>query len=135
MTPPSGPPVSGPAPIPPGPVDETTLDQIQQYLWTRYVDHERPALELDESWALDMLETHYGSSPMTADPNCFYYGILAYERSFSASQRGRNRLLNRALEAFTSYIGQVPTGSSWEPVDDRLQEVRELLGLGNEAEL
>jgi hypothetical protein len=104
------------------------LSRIQQYVWTRYVEHGVPEQPLDESEALARLESHHGIHGMDADAECFYYGILAFERSFAEPDRGKE-LLERALTAFRAYRRQTSEGFVWETIEDRYQETLERLGL------
>ena len=102
------------------------MARIQQYVWTRYVDHEQPADPIDEVEALRTLEAHHTEHGLTSDAECFYYGILAFERSFAEPAR-RRELLERALRAFRSYRDLTRDGFVWEPVEDRYQEALEEL--------
>lgn len=105
------------------------LQRIQQYVWARYVDH-GPTQALDEAQALATLESHYAAHDMAADAECFYYAILAFERSFAEPARSRE-LLERALTAFRAYRRQTSDGFAWDAVDDRYQETLDLLGLSD----
>lgn len=109
------------------PTDARTLHQIHEYIWIRYVQHERPELELEEAQALAQLEAHYASHPLEADAECFYYGILAFERAFAEPSR-RTELLERALTVFRAYRSQTSDGFAWEAVEDRYQDTLEQLG-------
>lgn len=109
-----------------------TRAQIHQYVWARYVNHEAAPFPLDEDRALEQLMAHYGEHPMQADAECFYYGILAYERSF-AHPTTRQALLEQALLAFQAYRRQTSPGFTCSFVDDRYQDILELLQLGPET--
>ena len=110
-------------------VTSADLRPIQQYVWTRYVDYGTPEEPLDEAQALATLEAHYEVQPLAGDADCFYFGILAFERSFAEPAR-RDELLERALEAFTAYRSQARDGAGWPAVQDRYEEALELLGRG-----
>lgn len=99
-----------------------TREAVQAYVWARYVEFEAPAVAVDEDAALALLEAHYREHPIDADAECFYYGILAYERSF-ARPHLRRRLLRVALQAFDAYRRQTSEGFAWLPVEDRRAHV------------
>jgi hypothetical protein len=111
--------------LPPGPVP-LTVPRVQQYVWSRYVQFETPAFEVDEDEGLALLEKHYAGRPMRTDSECFYYGILAYERSF-ANEQLRLLYMRKALEAFDAYHHQVTPDFKWEPVEDRYAHVVDTL--------
>ncbi|MCA8922544.1 MAG: hypothetical protein KDD82_12090 [Planctomycetes bacterium] len=113
---------------------QLTLEQIQEYVWSRYVNHDAPAAALDEDQALEFFEAHYATRPMATDADCYYYGILAFERSF-ANPAQQGPLLERALEAFRAYRHQASTDSAWEAVEDRYEEILSVLGIAPEAAL
>jgi hypothetical protein len=103
-------PTAGPVPL--------TIQRIQAWVWARYVQFEAAPFPMDEDEALTLLERHYREAPMAADAECFYYGILAYERSFARPHR-RRHCLRQALEAFDAYRRQTSEGFAWAPVEDR----------------
>lgn len=111
--------------LPPGPVP-LTVPRVQQYVWSRYVEFKTPAFEVDEDEGLAVLEQHYAGRPMRGDSECFYYGILAYERSF-ASEQLRLPCMRKALAAFEAYRLQVTPDFKWEPVEDRYAHVVDTL--------
>lgn len=104
-----------------------TRERIQAYIWARYVENEAPPFPLDEDQALAFLEAHYRTQPMSEDAECYYFGILAYERSF-ASPALRRPLLLRALQAFQAYRQQTSADFSWDIIDDRYADLIESLG-------
>ncbi|MBL4845911.1 MAG: hypothetical protein JKY65_10315 [Planctomycetes bacterium] len=89
---------------------------------------EQAPFELDEEEALHVLEEHYKTHSITEDSECFYYGILAYERAFS--HENQTPYLRKALVAFIAYRDQTASDFDWEPVDDRYRDALETLGLG-----
>lgn len=99
-----------------------TVPRVQEYVWARYVQFEPAPFALDEDEALAVLERHYREHPLAGDAECFYYGILAYERSFARPRLQRNHL-RRALEAFDAYRNQTSEGFAWPPVEDRRAHV------------
>lgn len=111
---------------PVAPLGPLTLQRVQDYVWARYVEFEAPTEDVDEDAALALLEAHHQVHPMAQDPECFYYGILAYERSFAPGRDGRADL-RRALRALQAYRAQVDQDFKWEPVDDRLADAVETL--------
>ncbi|MCW8141749.1 MAG: hypothetical protein KIT58_22820 [Planctomycetota bacterium] len=107
---------------PPPAAAPLTREAVQAYVWARYIEFDTPAFEVDEDAALALLERHYREHPIEADAECFYYGILAYERSFARPHLRRSHL-RQALQAFDAYRRQTSEGFSWEPVDDRRAHV------------
>jgi hypothetical protein len=93
-------------------------------VWARYIQFEPAPFELDEDAALALLEEHYREHPIDQDAECFYYGILAYERSFVRPARSRV-YLRAALNAFDAYRRQTSQDFRWDPVDDRYAHVVE----------
>jgi hypothetical protein len=78
---------------------------------------------LDEDKALAFLERHYRDVPVDTDAECFYYGILAYERSFASDRSRPTSLATLALSLFESYRRQVGHDFRWEPVEDRYMDL------------
>ncbi|MEZ6187470.1 MAG: hypothetical protein R3F62_20985 [Planctomycetota bacterium] len=107
-------------------VQTLELRQIQDYVWSRYVTYEPPAAPLDEGWALERFEAYYAEFPMERDADCAYYGILAFERSYSDSER-RSGLLHLALRAFEIHRRLTPHEGAWDAVDDRRRDAEEAL--------
>ena len=101
---------------------------MHEYVWHRYVKFDEPPVDLDEEEALRVLDEHFKTHPLTEDSECFYYGILAYERAFA--QPDPKPLLRRALAAFLAYRGQITQDFSFDAVDDRYNDALETLGLG-----
>ena len=110
-----------------------TIERIQRYVWARYVSYEAPPFPIDEDQALAFLEAHYRAHPMAEDAECFYYGILAYERSFAVPEQ-RRPLLLRALQAFQAHRELTSEDFAWESVDDRYADVLDALRLDGEAQ-
>jgi hypothetical protein len=105
---------------------DLSIQRIQQYVWARYVEFKTAPFQLDEARALAFLEDHYQRHPIGQDSECFYYGILAYERSFAASASSHT-LLATARLAFEAYREQTGPDFKWDPVEDRLTDLNELL--------
>lgn len=99
-----------------------TLQRVQEYVWARYVEFKPAPFTLDEDAALDLLDRHYREHPIGGDAECFYYGILAYERSFARPRLQRHHL-RRALTAFDAYRSQTSEGFAFAPVEDRRAHV------------
>lgn len=114
--------LSGPAASAPVAEEPLTIERAQAYVWARYVQFEPPACPVDEDEALALFERHYEQHAIGSDAECFYYGILAYERSFGRPHL-RRKLLRRALTAFEAYRQQTSEGFSFAPVDDRRAHV------------
>lgn len=112
---------AGAAPAETGP-QPLTAQRVQQYIWTRYVEFKPAPFDLDEEEGLALLRRHHEARPIGADAECFYLGILAYERSF-ASESALLPCLRLALDAFEAWRGQVSQELRWAPVDDRHEDV------------
>lgn len=111
-------------------VDEhaATLRKVQSYIWGRYVTFQTPAEPIDEDEALDFLAQHSLKHPMEEDAECYYDGILAFERAYSVeSPDRRRRLLHRAVRAFQAYRKHTSLDFSWDIVDDRYADALEML--------
>jgi len=100
-----------------------SLERIQYYVWNRYVEHGPAPYPLDEDRALRFLADHYRNHPLDEDTECFYYGILAYERSFADGVDAED-LQRTALRAFDAYRSQTSADFAWDVVDDRHADVR-----------
>lgn len=96
-------------------------------MWARYVNFEPAPFDVDEDAALATLERQYREQPISADSECFYFGILAYERSFGRGPQVRRRYLRQAIQAFEAYRQQTSDGFKWDAVDDRYAHVVEQL--------
>lgn len=110
-----------------GELEPLSVERIHEYVWARYVNFEAAPFELDEDAALAALEQQYRQRPMATDSECFYFGILAYERSFGRGQQLRRRYLRSAIQAFEAYRQQTSDGFKWDAVDDRYTHVVEQL--------
>lgn len=116
---------------PPKPLDDDddkpALEDIQRYVWARYVKFRRPPFEVDEVAALAAYADHYRErGGMTGDSECFYYGILAYEQAFASPEPDRE-LLKLAVQAFEAYAATTDQHFTWDAVEDRYHEAREAL--------
>lgn len=101
-----------------------SLEVVRKYVWTRYIDGEKPRKEIDEVAALKMFEEHYAKHPLNADDQCFFYGILLYERAFQDAA-SRAKYLVRAKEVLGIY--QKMTGEEWDVIDDRHADASEII--------
>jgi formylglycine-generating enzyme required for sulfatase activity len=98
-----------------------TRDVICQYVWKKYVDNAKPDGEVDEQEALRFFESHYSKFPLNDDSECFFYGILLYELSFS-DDANRARYLVKAKQVFEVYRN-VTGDNEWDAVEDRYADV------------
>jgi formylglycine-generating enzyme required for sulfatase activity len=99
-------------------------DAVRKYVWARYIDNERPKVPVDEDAALKMFEDYYSKHPLNQDDECFYYGILLYERAsvLDESSATRARYLVKAKEVFEVYR-QVSGETEWDVIEDRYADV------------
>jgi formylglycine-generating enzyme required for sulfatase activity len=108
----------------PGPTNYTT-DQINQYIWAKYIDNARPPIEVNEDQALKIYEQHYAKHPLNEDDECFYYGILLYEAAFR-DDKNRAKYLVKAREVFEVYRN-VSGETSWDAIEDRLADTVDII--------
>ncbi len=106
-------------------VTDLNRQKICEYLWTVYVDTQKCAFTIDENDALHFFERYYAKHPMNEDEECFYYGILLYELSFSDAVN-RERYLVKAQQVFTRYR-EVSGETEWDVVEDRLADVNDII--------
>jgi formylglycine-generating enzyme required for sulfatase activity len=103
-----------------------TPEAVRRYVWVRYIDDERPEKPIDEEHALKMFEDHYSKHPLNEDDECFYYGILLYERAFSGDDANRARYLVKAKEVFEVYR-KVSGETDWDAIEDRYADVCDII--------
>ena len=102
-----------------------TRSKICEYVWAVYIDVTKAPFEIDESEALHFFEKFYSKHPLNEDEECFYYGILLYEQSFS-DDANRDRYLVKAKQVFDVY--RDGTGETeWEPIEDRYADVCDII--------
>ncbi|MCW8139786.1 MAG: SUMF1/EgtB/PvdO family nonheme iron enzyme [Planctomycetota bacterium] len=110
--------------------EQATMDlnpeTVRQYVWARYIDNVRPRVEIDEDQALKLFEDHYSKHPLNQDDECFYFGILLYERAFSAEDATRARYLVKAKEVFEVYR-RVSGETEWDVIEDRYADVCDII--------
>ncbi|RMG08620.1 MAG: hypothetical protein D6731_21455 [Planctomycetota bacterium] len=104
---------------------DLTREKINEYIWAKYIDNTKPPTEIDEEQALHFFERFYGKHPLNQDEECFYYGILLYERSFS-DEANRARYLVKAKEVFECYRN-ITGETEWDVVEDRLADVLDII--------
>jgi formylglycine-generating enzyme required for sulfatase activity len=110
----------------PSPVNYTT-DQINQYIWAKYIDNTRPPIEVNEDQALKVYEQHYAKHPLNEDDECFYYGILLFEAAFRAKDdKLRARYFVKAREVFEVYRN-VSGETEWDVIEERLADTIEII--------
>jgi hypothetical protein len=97
-------------------------DRIHEYVWARYVQFEPPPFDLEEDEALAFLQEHYQRHPLAEDAECFYYGILAFERYFAGDCQERG-LRSTALLVLAAYRDQTEPDFRWDAVEDRYQDL------------
>ncbi len=98
---------------------------VCEYVWARYIDNKKPKRDVDEEQALKLFEDYYGKHPLNTDDECFYYGILLYERAFS-DELNRARYLVKAKEVFETYRN-VSGETEWDVIEDRFADVCEII--------
>jgi formylglycine-generating enzyme required for sulfatase activity len=106
---------------------QPSRQQVCEYIWARYIDNASPKIEVDEEQALRFFEDYYGKHPLNTDDECFYYGILLYERAFSDdNENTRARYLVKAKEVFEVYRS-VSGETDFDAIEDRLADVNEMI--------
>ena len=106
-----------------------TREQICQYVWARYVDNTTPKVVCDEDEALTFFEDYYAKHPLNEDDECFFYGVLLYERAFS-DETNRARYLVKARDVFEVYR-KVSGETEWDVIEDRLTDVNDIIKTEN----
>ena len=105
--------------------EKPSIERARQYIWARYIDSVRAPFSIDEELALKAFEEHYSRHPLNQDEECFYYGILLYERAFS-DDTNRARYLVKAKEVFDIYR-KVSGETEWDVIEDRFADVCDLI--------
>lgn len=106
---------------------ELTREQINQYIWKRYIDNTSNYTEVDEQEALRFFERYYAKHPLNEDDECFYFGILCFEMAFQREEGDEQiRLIRKAKEVMEIY--RTASGEDdWDAIEDRLEECREFM--------
>lgn len=104
---------------------QLSLEQVNQYIWAKYIDNARPPIEVNEDQALKLYEQHYAKHPLNEDDECFYYGILLYEAAFR-DDKNRARYLVKAKEVFEVYRN-VSGETEWDVIEDRLADTLDII--------
>ena len=107
------------------PKEKLTREKICQFIWDRYIENSRPKFEIDEEEALKFFEEYYSKHPLNTDDECFYYGVLLYERAF-ADDHNRARYLVKAQEVFGVYRS-VSGDTEWDAIEDRYADVCDII--------
>ena len=94
-------------------------DKICEYIWAVYIDQLKAPFDLDEEAALHWFERWYSKHPLNDDEECFYYGILLYERAFS-DDVNRDRYIVKAKEVPSDVVGRLDCASLEREVGVRM---------------
>lgn len=105
--------------------ERPSMEKVRQYIWARYIDNVKARFEIDEEQALKVFEEHYGKHPLNQDDECFYYGILLYERAFS-DDKNRAKYLVKSKEVFDIYR-RVSGETEWDVIEDRFADVCDII--------
>jgi len=111
------------------PKEKLTREKICQFIWDRYIENARPKFEIEEDEALKFFEEYYSKHPLNTDDECFYYGVLLYERAF-ADDQNRARFLVKAREVFSVYRS-VSGDTEWDAIEDRYADVCDIIDSEN----
>ena len=111
------------------PKEKLTREKICQFIWDRYIENSRPKFEIEEDEALKFFEEYYSKHPLNTDDECFYYGVLLYERAF-ADDQNRARFLVKAREVFGVYRS-VSGDTEWDAIEDRYADVCDIIDSEN----
>lgn len=114
---------------------ELTRDQINQYIWKRYIDNTSNYTVLSESDALKFFERYYSKHPINEDDECFFFGVLCFELAFqTADETKQARLLGKAKEVLQIYR-QTSGEEDWDAIEDRLEECNDFLAEKDSSEV
>jgi formylglycine-generating enzyme required for sulfatase activity len=97
------------------------LTEIREYLWSKYVDLDDPEVSYLEDEILAIIEAYYEDVPLESDKECFYYGILLFERGWEVEER-REEYFYKAKKIFYLYR-ELSGETDWEPVEDRIEDI------------
>ncbi len=101
------------------------FEKTNQYIWNRYIDNAKVYGEVDEDDAVRKFEEYYSKHSLNEDDDCFYYGVLLYEKSFAAEKKTRIRFLRKAQEIFKLYR-EMSGETDWDVIEDRLEDVNSI---------
>ena len=98
------------------------LSNFDEYVYARYVDDARSYPQVDEAYALGRYAEHYAGGVL--DEEAYAYGVLCFERAFSAEAEREEQLL-RTRDLLRAYRDR--SGEAWDALDDRREEAREVI--------
>ena len=102
------------------------FEKTNQYIWNRYIDNAKTDIVVDEDDALRKFEEHYSKHALNEDDDCFYYGILLYEKSFAAPDgEARIRYLRKTRQIFNIYR-EITGETDWDVIEDRLEDINSI---------
>jgi formylglycine-generating enzyme required for sulfatase activity len=101
-------------------VDEQ-IRALQEYVYDAYVEG-GAAQPIDEEAACRVLDEYYARPDKAGDSDCFYPGILYFERGFEDEER-KEEFFRRAL--FWLQRHRQITGEAWDAIDDRLLDIED----------
>jgi len=111
---------------------DVDLKKIKEYVWAKYVDFGVPTSEIDEDQAMEALSEHFRTTPVSADGENYYLGILLFENAENHPERKRG-MLARAKVIFERYRDRT-NERDWDAVEDRLADAEDFLARIPEAE-
>lgn len=100
---------------------ETNLTEIKEYIWSKYIDLDDPAVSFDEEEILGVFEKHYEEVPLESDKECFYYGIVLFEQAWENEDK-QEPFFYKAYKIFMLYR-ELSGETDWEPVEDRIEDI------------
>lgn len=100
-----------------------SIRQLQEYVYTRYVDRGDAPEGVDEREALEALSAFFAQPEQADSPDCCLPGVLAFELAWAEEdEAGQERLMRVAKFWFQRW--KALTGDeAWDPVDDRLSDL------------
>ncbi len=108
------------------------LKRLKEYVWGKYVDFKTPPLDVDEDEAIALLERHFKDTPLSADAETYYLGILLFENAENHPEK-RKTMLARAKVIFERYRDRA-NEMDWDAIEDRLADASDFLDKVPEAE-
>lgn len=101
------------------------IRQLQEYVFTRYVDGGDAQEGIEERQAFEELSAWFAQPGQAEDPDCYMPGLMAFELAWTEEEEaGRERMMRIAKHWFQRW--KTLTGDEeWDPVDLRLSDLED----------
>ncbi len=98
------------------------LNEIKEYIWSKYIDLEDPSKSFEEREILDFFEKHYESTTLETDNENFYYGIILFELGWNSPEE-QEIFFYKAYRIFNLYR-DLSGETDWDSVEDRIEDIK-----------